>query len=209
MNDSESFRTWNKIASVYEQKFMSLTIYDQSYDKFLEALKNGSAVLDIGCGPGNISKYLLDKRPDLDLSGIDMAPNMIALAKRNNPKGKFQVMDCKNVNVIRQKFDGIICGFAIPYLSETELGQFVADASNLLLKDAVLYVSFVDGNPEQSGIVSNSTGDRTVFYYHRERDVIDLIKANDMDLIDRFYIDYPKRDAIEIHTVLIAGKSMS
>ena len=41
-----------------------------------------SKIWEIGCGPGNITKYILSKLPDLNIFGIDIAPNRIELAKK-------------------------------------------------------------------------------------------------------------------------------
>lgn len=52
--------------------------------------------------------------------GIDIAPNMVVLAIRNNPTGIFSVMNCRNIGDSDGKFDGIIGGFCLPYLSKEE-----------------------------------------------------------------------------------------
>ncbi len=117
----ETFKTWNKVASLYQDKFMDLALYNDSYDFVCSSLnKSNLKVLEIGCGPGNITKYILSKRPDLDIFGIDIAPNMIELAKRNNPKASFAVMDSREISKIETKYDGIICGFCLLYLSQTD-----------------------------------------------------------------------------------------
>lgn len=81
-----TFTTWNKIAETYEKKFMDLDLYNDSYDLFCaNIIKQNPNVLEIGCGPGNITRYLLSKRPDLTIEGLDIAPNMIELAKKIIP----------------------------------------------------------------------------------------------------------------------------
>lgn len=35
-NNQETYQTWNKVAKLYEEKFMDLALYDQSYDLFLK-----------------------------------------------------------------------------------------------------------------------------------------------------------------------------
>jgi tRNA G46 methylase TrmB len=61
----ETAATWNKIALLYQGRFMQLDIYNETYDFFCNSIsKNAPAILEIGCGPGNITKYLLSKRPD-------------------------------------------------------------------------------------------------------------------------------------------------
>ena len=94
----ETFETWNKMASLYQVKFMDLDLYNDSYDIICKSItKKGASILEIGCGPGNITRYLLSQRPDYNILGIDIAPNMIALAQKNNPTAKFKVMDCRRI----------------------------------------------------------------------------------------------------------------
>ncbi len=124
-NYQETFETWNKLASLYQDKFMDLELYNESYDAFCNSIaKDNAKILEIGCGPGNITKYLLSKRPNYQIYGIDVAPNMIELARENNPTARFDVMDCRNISEINQDFDGIVCGFCLPYLSEGDGENF-------------------------------------------------------------------------------------
>ena len=43
----------------------------------------GGAVLDVGTGPGVLLVELAARRPDLRLTGVDLSPDMIAVASRN------------------------------------------------------------------------------------------------------------------------------
>jgi trans-aconitate methyltransferase len=68
----ETIATWNKVAHLYQSMFMDLDMYDDTYDVICNAsLKDKPKLLDIGCGPDNITKYLLSKRPDFEIFGID------------------------------------------------------------------------------------------------------------------------------------------
>ena len=163
----ETFQTWNKVAESYQDKFMNLDLYNDSYDLFFDLiLKINSSILEIGCGPGNITKYLHSKKNDLKIMGIDISENMIELAKKNNPTAKFVMMDCRQIDNLNKKFDAIICGFCIPYLSNKDCKKLISDCKYLLNDNGILYLSFVAGNYGNSGYVSGSNGDRTYFYYH-------------------------------------------
>jgi len=165
--------TWDKLASLYQEKFMDLDLYNDTYTIFCNLITESPAkVLDIGCGPGNITRFLFSKRPDFQIEGIDVAPNMVKLAQRNNPTASFRVMDCKNVGGIKERFHGIISGFCLPYLSQEECGKLIADAYNLLSDDGVLYFSFVEGDPRDSGFKTSSTGDSVYFNYHLLEDIV-------------------------------------
>ena len=41
-----------------------------------------------------------------------------------------KVLDCRNLDSIQEKFDGIVCGFIIPYLSKIDLSNFISSCSN-------------------------------------------------------------------------------
>ena len=137
-NNQETFETWNNVASIYQDKFMDLDFYNDTYDHICSSLTTKNArLLEIGCGPGNITKYLLSQRPDFEIFGIDIAPNMIELAKKNNPTAKFAVMDSREIGGLNNKYDGIIVGFCLPYLSPTECTELIANSYDLLKKKMV------------------------------------------------------------------------
>lgn len=204
----ESFKTWNRYASIYQDKFMDLGIYNNTYDVFCNAFPQKSPViLELGCGPGNITKYLLSKRPDFNITGIDIAPNMIELAKRNNPTASFAVMDIRQINELRETFDGIVCGFCFPYLSEKESAQLIIACKGLLREKGVLYISFVEGNQNDSGFVTVRNKDQIYFYYHNLNRLIGFLKENDFENPQRFDINYNKAEGqTEIHKILITKK---
>lgn len=204
----ETFETWNKIATLYQNKFMDLNLYNETYDFFCDVLKNEQIhIFEIGCGPGNITKYLLSKKPNLKIRGIDIAPNMIELAQKNNPSAWFEVMDTRNLNKVNQKFDAIICGFCLPYLSEEDCSKLICDAEKMLCPNGIFYLSFVEGQSSESGFISGSTGDRTYFYYHSLKHIEKQLFANNFKIIQLFEIKYPKSENTEIHTILIAQKN--
>lgn len=204
----ETFDTWNKVAILYQDKFMDLDLYNDTYDTFFDQVNiRNATILDIGCGPGNITKYFLNKRPDFRIEGIDISPNMIELAKANNPTAGFKVMDCREIDKLQSKFDGIICGFCFPYLSEFDSSKLVKDCGNLLNEKGVLYISFVEGEYIKSGFQIASSGDRTYFYFHTLDSLTKELKDNNFQLIKILEKNYKKNvETEEIHTIILARK---
>lgn len=204
----ETFESWDKLASLYQEKFMDLDLYNGSYDWFCHLMDADKPVLlDIGCGPGNITKYLLSKRPGMDITGIDISPNMIALAKINNPDAHFELMDVRHISRIRTKFDGIISGFCLPYLTRADGCKLIEDACRLLNPKGVIYFSFVQDDTREFDCLTAGTGDRTYFYYYRLEDLKEQIRKNKCGDIKVFELAYRKSENLtETHTVLIARK---
>ena len=201
----ETFETWNKMASLYQVKFMDLDLYNKSYDLICKSItKINASILEIGCGPGNITRYLLSQRPDYNILGIDIAPNMIALAQKNNPTAKFKVMDCRQIGELDTLFDGIVGGFCLPYLSYPNCVQLIEESHKLLSDNGLLYLSFVEGDPNNSGFKVGPNGNRVYFHYHKLETLKRLLALHSFEDPEVHYINYPKTGPpTEKHTVLI------
>ncbi|MGK0364650.1 MAG: SAM-dependent methyltransferase, partial [Saprospiraceae bacterium] len=197
---------WNKVADLYQEHFMDLDLYNDTYDTFCKSVTRNATILEIGCGPGNITKYILDKRPDFELLGIDVAPNMIDLARKNNSEAEFKVMDCRELDTISGKFDAILCGFCLPYLSKEDSTKLIKDSFDLLQNEGKIYLSVLEGDYEKSGFQSGSTGDKTYFYYYGEAFLISELKRNgfyDFEIVRKVY---PRGKESEVHLIIMGRK---
>ncbi|MCD2192087.1 class I SAM-dependent methyltransferase [Actinomycetospora endophytica] len=58
-------------------------------DAFADAVAGRGPVLDVGCGPGTVTAYLVDR--GVDASGVDLSPRMIEHARRLYPQCRFDV----------------------------------------------------------------------------------------------------------------------
>ena len=187
---------------------MNLDLYKKTYDIICKAItKEGAKILEIGCGPGNITKYLLSKRPDYNVYGIDVALAMVHLARKNNPTGFFEVMDARHIHRLETCFDGVICGFCLPYLSPVDANKLILDTGKLLNHNGLIYLSFVEGDPDASHFQSGSSGNRCYFYYHKLEELrIKLGEVGFME-IEVSKVEYKKsNEEMEFHTILIAKK---
>jgi 2-polyprenyl-3-methyl-5-hydroxy-6-metoxy-1,4-benzoquinol methylase len=202
----ETLNTWNKVAELYQEKFMPLTLYDDSYNFLINHLNNKAPVLlDVGCGPGNISKYLKSKNPQIEVHGIDASPNMIHLAKNNIPDGFFSCTDIRNIDSVSGKYGVVTCGFVIPYLSPEDCNIFFKNCRRLLKTKGLIYLSFVEGDAKDSGYISGSTGNRTFFNYYRAAEIKLALQKIGFDMLKEFVIEYKKsNNHFENHHVLIA-----
>jgi ubiquinone/menaquinone biosynthesis C-methylase UbiE len=203
-----TFETWDKVANLYEEKFMNVDLYNDSYDIFCGLIKKSNAdIFEIGCGPGNITKYLLSARPDFNIVAIDVSPNMINLAKINNPTVHFNVMDCRRINTITEKFDAIICGFCIPYLSAKDSASLIKESSRLLNNDGLLYFSTIKGDYGQSRFEAGSTGNCSYVYYYNEDYFQKELDSNDFRLVHLLEKIFTKSNGTnEINQIFIAQK---
>lgn len=205
---AQTAQTWDKIAGLYQDRFMDLTLYNQTYDALGQTLPQNAKLLELGCGPGNIARYLLQMRPDLSILATDTSYNMLELAKKNNPGLECKLLDARYISQLNSPFDAIIAGFCIPYLSETDVAKLIKDAAVLLHTGGIFYLSFVPGKPEESGNKTGSSGDSCYFYYHRIETIQQELLENGFDLQKSWLINYEKpANEVEQHAILLARKS--
>lgn len=196
---------FDKLAKQYQDKFMDVNSYGATFDLFCNSVKQENAsILEIACGPGNITQHLLQKRPDFKIFGTDLAPNMIELAKVNNPTAQFEVMDCRQIGKITQKYDAIMCGFCLPYLAKEEMIQLIQDASQLLNPSGIFYLSTMEDDYSQSRIRKGSTGDEIFMHYYRAEDLTAPLEENNFKIINLQRQDYPANDDTDL--IIIAQK---
>lgn len=199
---------FNKLAELYQSKFMDVSLYHDSFTVFCNAIKKSNAeVLELACGPGNITKYLISQRPDFKIVATDLAPNMVELAKINNPSAECVLMDSKNIGNLNQNYDALMCGFLLPYLSKEEAIQLISDATKILTKDGVIYISTMEDDYSTSGFRKGSTGDEIYMHYHQADYLMEALKNNGFELIEEQRKVYPANDGSDtVDLILIARK---
>ena len=180
----EAVAVFNKLATLYAEKYMDVSGYRESLEK-LGKLLSGSegTILELGCGPGNITRFMLNRYPDLKITAIDLAPDMIAIAQKLNPEAEFKVMDCREINTIDSKFNSVICGFCLPYLSRQEAIQLISDSAARLKSEGIIYISTMEDNNSKSGYVTGSTGDRIFMNYHECSYLKEALRNENFELV--------------------------
>lgn len=175
---------FDKLAKVYQDKFMDVSLYHDSFKFFCSNInKQGAEVLELACGPGNITKCLLSLRPDLKITGTDLAPNMIALAEENNPSVEFKIMDCREIGKSERQYDAIMCGFCLPYLSKEETEKLISDAANIMNSSGLIYISTMEDAYSKSGLRKSSSGDEIFMHFYKENDLTSALEKNNFTII--------------------------
>jgi cyclopropane fatty-acyl-phospholipid synthase-like methyltransferase len=200
---------YNRYVKEYVSKFMNLSLYKDTFNYIIDNVPLNGSVLELGCGPGNVIKYLKSKRTDLNIFGIDIAPEMIKEAERQNPDSRFEVMDIKDAYNIKEKFDAVIAAFCLPYLSYNDVPLLFANLDKLTKENSILYLSCMEGARERSGFEKTSfTGDNELYINYYERSELERLIKNHHFEIEAFYTkDYPETDgSVTTDLIYIASK---
>ncbi len=117
MTDNEykelSIKEFTKAAKVYEtDKGGVYKMCKKDYPDVLSELEKEefTDLLDCGCGPAPMLTLLHEKYPKKNFTGIDLTPEMIAVAKAKNMENvDLLVGDCENLPFEDESFDVVIC----------------------------------------------------------------------------------------------------
>lgn len=188
--------TYNKSADAFENKFMDYAPYKARVLSFCEWIPKNSCVLDIGCGPGNVAKLLIESDKNLDVVGVDLSPEMIMRAKMNvkSDRAKFMVVDIKSLVINAGEYDVVIASFCLPHLTDSEAIKLLNDIGTILRENGLLYLSCMGGRTAGFEKTSFSDGDYIYFNYYSEHFLRQHLAENGLEIFKFHKQDYPEAD---------------
>lgn len=99
--------TYNAVADEYEERVETLRpVTVNAFSDLTALLPIGSRMLDIGCGVGYTVEILTNL--GMNAEGIDIAPAMIAYARKRSPESNFTVGDFLDVDYPTQTYDAVL-----------------------------------------------------------------------------------------------------
>lgn len=192
----QTIETYNKHAGSYENKFMDFASYTKRMKAFYELLAPGSAILDVGCGPGNVVKKLVDSGKEFKILGIDLSKEMINLARANviSPGVEFIVGDIRDMGLEDNSLDAVIMSFCLPHLTNGEAEKLIEDISRGLRQGGRLYLSCMEGTKSGFETTSFSSDDCIFFNYYSEEYIREVLCKNGLRVTDLHRDVYHEKD---------------
>lgn len=201
-----AFALFDQYAELYAEKYMDVGLYADGLDFFCAELPVTADVLELACGPGNLTKYMLDKRPDFRWLATDLAPNMLELAQKYNPTAETMVLDCREFVGLNRLFHGIVCGFALPYLDREAAIQLMVDAGTCLEPGGLLYLSTMEDDYSKSGIETSSRGDKLYMYYHEAGYLTATLTAQQFEIVHLQRKTYTGAKGTEVTDLVVIAR---
>ncbi len=102
-------------------------------------------VLHLGCGGGHVDSQL---KRDFRITGVDLSPGMLRLAKRLNPEVAYRRGDMRSVRIGRA-FDGVLISDAVAYMrTPRDLARAFATAYRHL-RPGGAFVTYAEHTPDR------------------------------------------------------------
>ena len=118
-----------------------------SYEWLAELVPDneGLRVLDLACGSGPLLKILFDRNKNLNLKGIDMCPEELALAKTRLINSKVNLIESKAQNLTainNNSIDIVLCHWALTLMDP--IGPVLDEVRRVLTPEG-RFAALVDG----------------------------------------------------------------
>jgi SAM-dependent methyltransferase len=156
--------TYNKIAEEWHEDHQDDSWWIGGTDKFISLLNPKDSVLDVGCGAGTKSAYLIEK--GLQVTGIDFSEKMIDIARHQVQKAKFQVLDLANIDELADSFDGIFMQAVLLHVPKAEAEERIKNIAKKLMNGGYFYIAVKEKWPDQ---VEEETKIENDYGYEYER----------------------------------------
>lgn len=200
----KTINSYNHCAGEFVEKHMDLGIYKRFFQEFSDSLKMNSSILDLGCGPGNVAKFLVEQNKDYKIIGFDLSTVMLELAQQNAPTEQFVLGDIRHL-ILKQKFDAVIISFCLIHLDDNEAKELLSTTYGLLNANGFLYLSFMSGG--RPGFEKASFSEEVMFFNYFCLDDIGKTLMNlGFAIMSKHFHEYLGKNGRIIQDVIIIAR---
>jgi len=142
--DTNVVASYDRVAAAYAVHFgdeLAHKPLDRALlDAFAEEVRGRGPVLDLGCGPGQITRALAAR--GLNAMGLDLSPGMIAHARTLEPALPYVVGSMLAIDAGPGTYAGLTAFYAIVHLAPAELPAAFRELLRVLRPGGPLLLSF-------------------------------------------------------------------
>ena len=151
-------------------------------NRFAEATRDGGLVVDLGCGPGHVARYLHEQ--GVTVLGIDLSPEMIRCATQLTPGLEFRVGDMRALDLPSGSAAGIVAFYSIVHFTADELGDVMREVRRVLVAGGDALVAFHVGDDVVHVDELFGAPVELDFRFHMPGRVVDALRAARLDVIE-------------------------
>jgi ubiquinone/menaquinone biosynthesis C-methylase UbiE len=145
-NDTQT--GYDRVAAKYAERLFRELDYKPFDRHFLmmlaELVKGRGVVCDIGCGPGQVARYLHNL--GAEAMGADLSSNMIEQARRLNPGQRFEQADMRALPFKDGELAGITAFYSIIHIPRSDVTTVLKEFQRVLQPNGWLLLAFHLGN---------------------------------------------------------------
>ena len=136
--------SYDRLATDYARKIYSELEnkpFDRNQlDRFASLVREHGMVTDLGCGPGQIARYLADR--GVTVFGLDLSHGMLLEAERLNPGISFIEGNMLTLPIGSNQLGGITAFYSIIHLDRDRLSDAFAEMCRVLRPSGCVLLAF-------------------------------------------------------------------
>lgn len=140
--------TYNRIAEDWHHDHVDDAWWVEGTDAFIKELPQGGSVLDVGCGSGVKSKYLVER--GCKVIGIDISDGLLDIARREVPAAEFRELSMTDLDSMAETFDGVFAQASLLHIPKKEAGEVVQKLAGRLVPGGLLYIAVKEVRSDKS-----------------------------------------------------------
>jgi ubiquinone/menaquinone biosynthesis C-methylase UbiE len=175
--------TYVKIAQAYADEFFEDTVDLPFIDMLVDVLPEQAKVLDLGCGPGQFSKYLAEKGFQVD--AIDVSDEMLAIAKTKVVGISFKKMDMRSLKFAGGTFDGVLAAYSIIHIPTAELPDVLDEIKRVLKPQGKVLFIVQRGEADQIMDEPLAEGEKIFMNFFTIERLNDLLTEADFKILEQ------------------------
>lgn len=136
--------SYERVADEYVERYFDelakKPIDRELLDRFAKSVSSSGPICDMGCGPGQIGRYLHDR--GVEVFGVDLSPAMIRIARRLNPDMEFKTGNMLALDIVDGSLGGIAAFYSIIHIPREDVTRVLGEMKRVLKPAGRLLISF-------------------------------------------------------------------
>jgi ubiquinone/menaquinone biosynthesis C-methylase UbiE len=149
MDQNATQAGYDRVAAEYARRIYGELAHKpldrQLLERFADQVRGKGPVCDLGCGPGQIARFLRDQGV-VEAFGLDLSPGMIEQAQQLNPDLQFRVGNMRSLPAEENSWAGIAAFYSIIHIAREEVTGVLREWRRVLQPGGVVLLAFHVGD---------------------------------------------------------------
>jgi SAM-dependent methyltransferase len=145
---SSTQESYDRVAAEYAERFLhefDHKPFDRELlDRFAERVRDKGRVVDLGCGPGQVARYLHER--GVDAFGLDLSPAMLEQARQAHPGIEFRQGDMRTPDLPDNSLAGIAAFYSLIHIPRHEVSGVVRAWRRTVQPGGLMLAAFHKGD---------------------------------------------------------------
>jgi SAM-dependent methyltransferase len=180
-------RSYDRVADEYARRYfeeLDHKPFDRTLlERFAQTARHLGPVCDMGCGPGQIARFL--RGQGAEALGVDLSPGTVQLARRLNPGIEFHTGNMLALDVADAVWGGIAAFYSIIHVPRREVVPALVELKRVLVSGGLLLLSFHVG--EEDMHLDELWGEPVSmdFFFFTQEEMAAYVESAGLELLER------------------------